>query len=344
MSNQVNIAVDCMGGDDDATFVLPGLLLTQKKYPNIKFQLFGNEKIIKSRISQYRAIENASDIIHCDTYVKMDEKPSTAIKNGRGKSSIWIAIEHLKRGDADFMVSAGNTGALMAMSTLILKTISKIQRPAIAAIWPTINGETIVLDIGATIGFNKKQLIDFSILGASMAQIILDVERPTLSLLNIGEEEIKGLDEIKASHEILKSTERFFKYKGFIEGNQIGRGFSDVVVTDGFTGNVALKTAEGTASQISKYFKDSIDRSIMAKVGYLFAANAFRSLREKMNPSRLNGGVFLGLNGIVIKSHGKTDPIGFSSAVDLGIDMHKAELLDKIKSNIELTEKELNID
>ena len=344
MSNQVNIAVDCMGGDDDATFVLPGLLLTLKKYPNIKFQLFGDEKIIKSRISQYTAIENASDIIHCDTYVKMDEKPSTAIKNGRGKSSIWIAIEHLKRGDADFMISAGNTGALMAMSTLILKTISKIQRPAIAAIWPTINGETIVLDIGATIGFNKKQLIDFSILGASMAQIILDVERPTLSLLNIGEEEIKGLDEIKASHEILKSTERFFKYKGFIEGNQIGRGFSDVVVTDGFTGNVALKTAEGTASQISKYFKDSIDRSIMAKVGYLFAASAFRSLREKMNPSRLNGGVFLGLNGIVIKSHGKTDPIGFSSAVELGIDMHRAALLDKIKSNIELTEKEVNID
>lgn len=344
MSNQVNIAVDCMGGDDDATFVLPGLLLTLKKYPNIKFQLFGDEKIIKSRISKYRAVENVSDIIHCDTFVKMDEKPSAAIKNGRGKSSIWIAIEHLKSGDADFMVSAGNTGALMAMSTLILKTISKIQRPAIAAIWPTINGETIVLDIGATIGFNKKQLIDFSILGASMAQIILDVERPTLSLLNIGEEEIKGLDEIKASHEILKSTERFFKYKGFIEGNQIGRGFSDVVVTDGFTGNVALKTAEGTASQISKYFKDSIDRSIMARVGYLFAASAFRSLREKMNPSRLNGGVFLGLNGIVIKSHGKTDPIGFSSAVDLGIDMHKAALLDKIKSNIELTEKEVNID
>ncbi|MAU57233.1 MAG: phosphate acyltransferase PlsX [Hyphomicrobiales bacterium] len=344
MSNQVNIAVDCMGGDDDAAFVLPGLLLTLKKYPNIKFQLFGDEKTIKSRISQYRAVENASDIIHCDTYVKMDEKPSNAIKNGRGKSSIWIAIEHLKRGDADFMVSAGNTGALMAMSTLILKTISKIQRPAIAAIWPTINGETIVLDIGATIGFNKKQLIDFSILGASMAQIILDVERPTLSLLNIGEEEIKGLDEIKASHEILKSTERFFKYKGFIEGNQIGRGFSDVVVTDGFTGNVALKTAEGTASQISKYFKDSIDRSIMAKVGYLFAASAFRSLREKMNPSRLNGGVFLGLNGIVIKSHGKTDPIGFSSAVELGIDMHRAALLDKIKSNIELTEKDVNID
>ena len=344
MSNQVNIAVDCMGGDNDATFVLPGLLLTLKKYPNIKFQLFGDEKIIKSRISQYKAVENASDIIHCDIHVKMDEKPSTAIKNGRGKSSIWIAIEHLKKGDADFMVSAGNTGALMAMSTLILKTISKIQRPAIAAIWPTINGETIVLDIGATIGFNKKQLMDFSILGASMAQIILDVEQPTLSLLNIGEEEIKGLDEIKASHEILKSTDHFFKYKGFIEGNQIGRGFSDVVVTDGFTGNVALKTAEGTASQISKYFKDSIDRSIMAKVGYLFAASAFRSLKEKMNPSRLNGGVFLGLNGIVIKSHGKTDPIGFSSAVELGIDMHRAALLDKIKSNIELTEKDVNID
>ena len=344
MSYPVNIAVDCMGGDDDAFFVLPGLLLTLKKYPNIKLQLYGDEEIIRSRISKYRALEQASQIIHCDTYVKMDEKPSVAIKNGRGKSSIWVAIEALKQGNADFMISAGNTGALMAMATLILKTISKIQRPAIAAIWPTINGETIVLDIGATIGFNKKQLIDFSILGASMAQVILDVKQPTLSLLNIGEEEIKGLDEIKSSHEMLKSTEYFFRYKGFIEGNQIGRGFSDVVVTDGFTGNIALKTAEGTASQISQYFKDSINRSIMAKVGYIFAANAFRSLKEKMNPSRLNGGVFLGLNGIVIKSHGKTDPIGFSSAVDLGIHMHKAALIDKIKSNIKLTEKEVNID
>ncbi len=344
MSDQVKIAVDCMGGDDDASFVIPGLSLSLKKYQGTKFQLFGDEKIIKSRISKYKEVAAVSEIIHCDTFVKMDEKPSTAVKNGRGKSSIWLAIEALKQGNVDFMISAGNTGALMAMSTLILKTISKIQRPAIAAIWPTIDGETIVLDIGATMGFNKKQLTDFSILGASMAQVILDVDQPTLSLLNIGEEEIKGLDEIKAAHEILKSTQHFFKYKGFIEGNQIGRGYSDVVVTDGFTGNVALKTAEGTAGQISKYFKDSIDSSIMAKLGFFLASGAFRSLKEKMNPSRLNGGVFLGLNGVVIKSHGKTDPVGFSSAIDLGIDMHKASLIDKIKNNIEVTEKEVDID
>tara|TARA_B110000444_G_C18821362_1_gene587903 strand:- start:199 stop:1245 length:1047 start_codon:yes stop_codon:yes gene_type:complete len=344
MTKEIIIAIDFMGGDDDASFILPGLRITYEKHPEARFKLFGDENLIRSKIKYFPELEKVSDINHCETFVRMDEKPSSSIKRGRGTSSIWKAIDSVKKGDSNIMISAGNTGALMAMATLILKTISKIQRPAIAAIWPTINGETIVLDVGATIGFNTKQLIDFSILGASMAQSVFDLDQPTISLLNIGEEEIKGLDEIKKAHEILKSDNYFFKYKGFVEGNQIGKGVSDVIVMDGFTGNVALKTAEGTASQISTYFKDAINRSFMAKIGYKLAKSAFETLKEKMNPSRLNGGVFLGLNGIVIKSHGKTDPMGFSSAIDLGIDMHESSLLLKIQRNIELLDKEINFD
>ncbi len=341
MANLIKIAVDCMGGDDDATFVFPGLNRTLNNNNNLSFLLFGDRDIIEKRLSNYKDLANSSEIFHTEYHVKMDDKPSHAIKNGKSVSGMWQAIECVRDDRADFVISAGNTGALMAMSTLILKTISKIQRPAIAALWPTVNGETVVLDIGATIGFDRRQLIDFSILGASMAQTIFDVERPTLSLLNIGEEEIKGLDEIKAAHEILKNGDNFFKYKGFVEGNKIGFGFSDVIVTDGFTGNIALKTAEGTAKQISQYLKETLNGSILSKIGYLLAKQSFQTLREKMNPNTLNGGVFLGLNGIVIKSHGKTDHVGFSSALDLGIDMHRSGLIDKIVNNIELTEKEL---
>lgn len=344
MKQEINIAIDFMGGDDNASFVLHGLRLTYEKYPESRFQLFGDEDLIRSKIKNFPDLQNISDIIHCETFVRMDEKPSLSIKRGRGTSSIWKAIDSVKNGKSDIIISAGNTGALMAMSTLILKTMSEIQRPAIAAIWPTINGETIVLDVGATIGSNTKQLVDFSILGASMAQSIFDLDQPRVSLLNIGEEEMKGLDEIKKAHDILKSGSYFFNYQGFVEGNLIGKGVSDVIVTDGFTGNVALKTAEGTAAQISTYFKDAIDRSLKAKLGYLFAKSAFQTLKDKMNPSRLNGGVFLGLNGIVIKSHGKTDPTGFSSAIDLGIDMHKSSLILKIQKNVNELNKELNFD
>ena len=344
MSQEIKIAVDFMGGDNSASFVLPGLNLLVERHPNVRFNIYGDAKILKAELLKYSNLNSLSSIINCETFIRMDEKPSAAIKRGRESSSIWKSIDSVKVGASDFAISAGNTGALMAMSTLILRTLKGIQRPAIAAVWPTVNGETIVLDVGATIETSSKQLIDFSVLGASMAQIIFDTEIPTVSLLNIGEEDIKGLDGIKNANNQLKSGDYFFKYKGFAEGSDIGKGVSDVIVTDGFTGNIALKTAEGTASQISRYFKDSIERSIMARIGYLFAKGAFDTLKEKMNPSRLNGGIFLGLNGLVIKSHGQTDSIGFASAVELGIEMQNSGIMKTLQRNIEKSIAEVSFD
>ena len=240
---------------------------------------------------------------------------------------MWLAIEAVKTGEADAAVSAGNTGALMAMSKICLRTMPNVDRPAIAAMWPTTRGSSIVLDVGASIGADAQHLVDLAIMGAAMAKIVLSIERPTVGLLNIGVEEIKGLEEIKAAGRILReSALPSLEYHGFVEGDDLGKGTVDVVVTEGFTGNIALKTAEGTATQIGRYFRDAMSRSLMSKVGYWFAREAFRTLREKMDPRSVNGGVFLGLDGVVIKSHGGTDAVGYAGAIGVGYDMVQARL------------------
>jgi glycerol-3-phosphate acyltransferase PlsX len=265
----------------------------------------------------------------------MDEKPGQALRRGRGKSSIWLAIQAVKDGEADVAVSAGNTGALMAMATFCLRTMTGINRPAIAAIWPTLRGESIVLDVGATIGADARHLINMSLMGAAMASILFDIERPTVGLLNVGTEDVKGLDEIKLAGTILKENAiPTLEYAGFVEGDDIGQGTVDVVVTEGFTGNIALKTAEGTARQIASYLKQAMSSSLMSKIGYLFARSAFAALKDRMDPRKVNGGVFLGLDGVVIKSHGGTDATGFAAAIDVGYDMVKYRLLDRIRSAV----------
>lgn len=244
---------------------------------------------------------------------------------------MWLAIDAVKKKEADVAVSAGNTGALMAMAKFHLKTMAGIERPAIAAIWPTLRGESVVLDLGATIGADTQHLVDMALMGSAMAQILFGLERPTVGLLNIGVEEVKGLEEVRAAGQILRERNLpHINYAGFVEGDDIGKGTVDVVVTEGFAGNIALKTAEGTARQLSAYLKAAMSRSIWARIGYLFARGAFRTLAEKMDPRRSNGGVFLGLNGIVIKSHGGTDAEGFAAAVDIGYKMVRYELLEKI--------------
>ena len=267
----------------------------------------------------------------------MDDKPSQALRQGRYKSSMWRAIDAVKTGEADVAVSAGNTGALMAMAKFCLRTMANIERPAIACIWPTIKGESIVLDVGATIGADAQQLVDFSVMGAAMARAVLAIQRPTIGLLNIGVEEVKGQDEIREAGRLLReSTIEDLSYHGFVEGNDLGRGTVDVVVTEGFTGNVALKTAEGTVKQVASYLRDSLSRTFLSRLGYFLARGAFARLREKLDPRKVNGGVFLGLNGIVIKSHGGSDAEGTAAAMDIAHAMATADLVRKIARDLEI--------
>jgi len=240
----------------------------------------------------------------------------------------------VKDGRADAAVSAGNTGALVAMAKFCLKTIHGVDRPAIAAIWPTIESECIVLDVGANVGADARQLVEFTLMGAAMARALFGIDKPSVGLLNIGVEEVKGVDEIKKAAAVLKEAPLPIRYHGFVEGDDVGRGVVDVVVTDGFTGNIALKTAEGTAKQIGEYLRAAMGRSLLARIGAVLAQGAFRALKEKMDPRQLNGGIFLGLNGIVVKSHGGTDATGFASAIDVAYDMASNGVVKRLASDV----------
>jgi len=264
----------------------------------------------------------------------MNEKPSKAVRRGRRASSMWLALQAVKDGAADVAVSAGNTGALMAMTKLCLKTTSEIDRPALAALWPTIRSECIVLDVGANVGASARLLADNALMGAAMARAVFHVEKPSVALLNIGVEEIKGVEEVKQAHAWLKGADLPIDYRGFIEGDQIGQGVVDVVVVEGFAGNIALKTAEGTAKQVGAYLKAAMNRSLVSRVGAFIAQGAFRALKEKMDPDCANGGTFLGVNGISVKSHGGAGARGFAAAIDLGYDMSEAGLIERLNRDL----------
>jgi glycerol-3-phosphate acyltransferase PlsX len=244
---------------------------------------------------------------------------------------MWMAIQAVKDGEADVAISGGNTGALMAMATFCLRPMEGVSRPGIAAIWPTVRSDIIVLDMGATIGADARQLVDYAILGSALARALFDSELPTVGLLNIGTEEVKGLDYIKEASKILSQANGAgFTYHGFVEGDDIGKGTVDVVVTEGFVGNVALKTAEGTARQVATYLRTALKANWISMLGAFFASSALTALRRKMDPRAVNGGVFMGLNGIVIKSHGGTDEIGYNSALGLAYEMARSNLIEKI--------------
>ncbi|HVL71939.1 MAG TPA: phosphate acyltransferase PlsX [Beijerinckiaceae bacterium] len=336
MPKEVRISLDAMGGDHGPSVVVPGAALALERHPDLRFLLFGDEAALRPLVEAHPRLKDAAEIRHTDVAVSMSDKPSQALRAGRWKSSMWRAIQAVRDGEADAAVSAGNTGALMAMAKICLKTMPRVERPAIAGIWPTLRGESIVLDIGATIGADAAHLVEMAIMGAAMARIVFDVDRPTVGLLNVGTEEIKGVEMVKEAAAILRGSDLpILAYHGFVEGDDIGKGTVDVVVTEGFTGNIALKTAEGTAKQIGEYLRSAMSRTLMAKVGYLFAKRAFDALKEKMDPRKANGGVFLGLQGVVIKSHGGTDALGFASAVDIGYDMARHELMRTIRDMLE---------
>ena len=333
----IKISIDAMGGDHGPSVIIPALARVATRRTDIRFIIYGREEVVLPELAKQPCLAAVSEFVHCEVAVRMDEKPSQALRHGRWKSSMWKAIEVVKANTVDACVSAGNTGALMAMSKFCLRTMATIDRPAIAALWPTARGESVVLDVGATIGADAQQLIDFAILGTGMARALFGIERPTVGLLNVGVEETKGHEEVKEAGRMLREANMAsMNYHGFVEGDDIGKGTTDVVVTEGFSGNVALKTAEGTARQIAGYLREAMSRTIVAKIGYIFAKGAFDRLREKMDVRRANGGVFLGLNGIVVKSHGGADVDGFAAAIEMAYDMVRNRLLDRIEADFDL--------
>lgn len=331
MPSKVRIALDAMGGDAGAAVVIPGAAISLGRHRDTEFLLVGDRARIEPELEKHPQLKAASKIIHTDVAVSGSDKPSQALRRGRKTSSMWLAIDAVKRGEADVAVSAGNTGALMAMSRFHLRTLKGIDRPAITGIWPTKRGESVVLDLGATIGGDAHHLVALALMGAAMASVLFDNKRPTVGLLNIGTEEIKGHEEIREAGEILRARNLpELDYIGFVEGDGIGKGLADVIVTEGFSGNIALKAAEGTARQMAELLRNEMQRSWLSKLGYLFARSAFQALRDKMDPNKSNGGVFLGLNGLVVKSHGGTSAEGFAYAIDVGYEMAHYDLLNKI--------------
>jgi phosphate acyltransferase len=338
MPQSVRISLDAMGGDHGPGVVVPGAALALERHPGLRFLFFGDEALIRPQVEERPRLRDVAEIRHAPVAVRMDDRPSQALRAGRYKSSMWQAIQAVRDGEADAVVSAGNTGALMAMAKVCLKTMARIERPAIAALWPTVRGESVVLDVGATIGADAAHLVEMALMGAAMARIVFDLPRPSVGLLNVGTEEIKGIESVKDAGRILRERDDpYLDYRGFVEGDDLGKGTVDVVVTEGFAGNIALKTAEGTARQLAEYLRSAMSRTLMARIGYLFARGAFGALREKMDPRKVNGGVFLGLGGVVIKSHGGADALGFASAVDMAYDMASHDLMRTIRDMLERT-------
>ena len=333
----VTISLDAMGGDFGPSVVIPGAARALERHPDIRFVIFGIESECLPILEKHANLKAKAQFHAVDVAVRMDEKPSQALRRGRYKSSMWKAIEAVKLKEADVAVSAGNTGALMAMALFCLRTMANIERPALAGIWPTLKGESIVLDLGATIGADAQQLVDFALMGGAMARALFGLRQPSVGLLNVGVEEIKGQEEVKEAGRLLRDANfDSIRYAGFVEGDDLGKGTVDVLVSEGFTGNIALKAAEGTARQIGAYLRAAMTRTWLARLGYLLAKSAFDMLRDKMDPRKVNGAVFLGLNGIVIKSHGGTDAEGFAAAVEVGYDMARNGLTEKIEKDLKI--------
>lgn len=331
MAKKVRIALDAMGGDFGPSVVIPGAATSLTRHPDSEFLLFGEAAEIERELAAHPALKAVSRVVHTDVVISMKEKPSQALRRGRKTSSMWLAIDAVKKGEADVAVSAGNTGALMAMARFNLRTLPGIDRPAIAAVWPTARGDSVVLDLGATIGGDAHHLMTLAVMGSAMARVLFDIERPTVGLLNIGVEEVKGGEEVREAADLLRRMDMpQLEFIGFVEGDGIGRGDADVIVSEGFSGNIALKAAEGTARQMGEFLRSAMSRTWRTRLGYFFARSAFKALRDKLDPNKSNGGVLLGLNGIVVKSHGGTNAEGFAYAVDVGYEMVRYDLLTKI--------------
>ena len=337
----ITLAIDAMGGDQGVKATIAGAALCLKQRKQDKFLFFGDQGQIEKAMSRFPALRKVSEITHTDKVISGDDKPSVALRQGKD-SSMRLAINAVADGKAQAVISSGNTGALMAMSKMVLKTLPEIRRPAIASVFPTRTGETVMLDLGANSVCDSDNLVQFAILGAVFSKIIKDHKRPTVGLLNVGSEDIKGPDHIRVAGEKLRMIEFPGIYYGNVEGNDIPRGTTDVVVTDGFTGNVALKVAEGTSELVGLFVKDAFKSSPLAAIGALFAGSAFKKLKKRVDPRFYNGGMFLGLNGICVKSHGSSDDYGFSRALLVASDLAANNYNKKVAEELQaIREREI---
>jgi glycerol-3-phosphate acyltransferase PlsX len=336
VANGPTIALDAMGGDKAPEIVIRGAAIALERFPDVRFLVFGAGETLTKLVAKDKVLSEAVELREASSVISADAKPSQALRNGKG-SSMWSALEAVKQGEAQAAVSAGNTGALMAISKFLLRTPAGIDRPAMASILPTSKGETVMLDLGANLECDADNLFQFAILGALFARASLAIETPTVGLLNVGAEELKGSDQIKTAAAMLRNLEGQLplKFEGFIEGDDIISGKVDVVVTDGFSGNVALKTAEGTARLFGHFMRRTFRSSPMAAIGYLFARSALKRLRNHLDPRKYNGAVFLGLNGIAVKSHGGSDAFGFANAVGVAVDMSRYGFLGSVRAEFE---------
>ena len=336
----IRIALDAMGGDRAPKIVVQGAAIAQVRYPRAEFTFFGNEAEIAPLIAKQKSLVGRVNIIHTPDRVLPEDKPAYALRNGRN-SSMRLAINAVADNAADAVVSAGNTGALMGIAKFVLKTLPGIDRPAICAFFPTMRGETVMLDLGANVECTPENLVDFAVMGALFANTVLGVDRPRIGLLNVGSEEMKGREEVRIALQELRALELPGEFIGYVEGDDITKGTVDVVVTDGFTGNVALKTAEGTAKMYSEFLKRTFKSSWLAQIGYLFAKPAFQKLRERIDPRTYNGALFVGLRGVCVKSHGGADAIGFSNAIGVAYDLVKYQFNEKISTRVQLMHEKL---
>ena len=331
----VTIALDAMGGDHAPGMIVAGAAIAQGRYPNAKFIFFGDESKISPLMSRRRALQTVSSIRHTETVIGNDDKPSAALRGSGKQSSMRLAIDAVATGEADCVISAGNTGALMAMAMIVLQKLPGIDRPAIASFLPTLRGETVMLDLGANLECDANNLVQFAIMGAVFARTVLGIPMPTIGLLNVGSEEMKGHDAVKAAAQILKTSTLPGYFHGFVEGNDIAAGTVDVVATDGFTGNVALKTAEGMGKLYTEFLRRTFRSSILARIGYLLANAAFGKLRARVDPRRYNGGMFLGVSGVCVKSHGGVDGFGFANAIGVAVDLAAHGFNDRIREELQ---------
>ena len=338
MSEKISIAIDAMGGDNSPNKTIKGVkFFIDKNSKNNDFvlNLFGKEKEIKNELTKYKIDSKFINIINADNVVSDNETPLTAIKNSKN-TSMWKCINYQINGDADISLSAGNTGVLLVISRMILKMMDKVSKPALAGLWPNQIATNVVLDLGANIECTDENLVDFAELGSALYKSLFPSDTPKVSLLNIGSEEIKGTELLKNASKKLKelSNDDNFIFNGYIEGNNIMSGQSNVIVTDGFTGNVALKTAEGTAKFINLNLKKTLTKNIFTRISLIFSYFSLKKFKNKLDPRKYNGAIFLGLNGPVVKSHGGTDALGFFYSLDLSYKIVKGELMSRIKNNL----------